>query len=477
MVKLGPVAGGPRRHTVLIAIVLVFHAAQIKGWWIPKEDSLGYLSIASNFARGEFGHLGERNLHYAPGYPAMLTPLFWFAERPFLAISLFHFALLGLAFWGLWRWFRRVLPDGGDLLAATVLLHAAVAAHARLVLSETAFLAALVWTAELTRTAIRSGGWRWLGCALALLGTAAIRPAGIALCFAAAFCLWRARRRRGCGPIVTGFAIVALTLPAILFVAGFSLADAHWASRENSAAPDYLQLAGERAFWTPSQLLESLRLRISEVGRLVPPGTVKVYAPAQTWLHPATALSVVVFVAVGFGWWRRRLELAAEPLFVLLPPFFVLHCFWPFDQGVRFLLPALPILLLCAASYLPRRARPRRIALVVFLLLHAGVAVERWVSDWDARALHRRWPDVEAAAAHIGDQPETVAVLHNKDLRRMLELVLDRRTLHAGAVGEFPERATWLVIDPERSQPEGFEIALETEALLLLRRQDPGEPE
>jgi hypothetical protein len=157
-----------------------------------------------------------------------------------------------------------------------------------------------------------------------------------------------------------------------------------------------------------AQLLEGLRLRMAEVGRLLLPGMHKAYAPAHTWWHVNTLVYGAVAVLVGYGWVRavrarRDVLLWAAPFYVLL------YVIWPFDQGTRFLAPLLPVWVVAPWFALGafRRLLPLRPAVVVVLLVaHLGVAVGGWVRSLDARHQDDLWPAVDRVAERVRSEEE-----------------------------------------------------------------------
>ena len=67
----------------------VLFALQVRSWWSPTPDVTGYFSIARSVWSGEgLSNLGNRVLHYAPGYPLLISPAVVFGDRAFLLISL-----------------------------------------------------------------------------------------------------------------------------------------------------------------------------------------------------------------------------------------------------------------------------------------------------------------------------------------------------------------------------------------------------
>ena len=138
-----------------------------------------------------------------------------------------------------------------------------------------------------------------------------------------------------------------------------------------------------------------------------------------------------------------------------------LALFWPFGQGVRYLLPLLPVLWLGVWRAMPG-GWPRAHVLGVLLCLHLAAAVVFQLDErGEGRAEHRRWPGVLALVepvrgGAVGNYRLTGLEPHE---HRMLRLALDRAVLHVGParLNEEP-RARWAFLGDGRPVPPGWRV-------------------
>lgn len=205
-------------------------------------------------------------------------------------------------------------------------------------------MAVMIWAVNVTNSILRSesrpGLARMAFASLSLVALSTVRLAG--LVFVAAFWAAAALRSRR-EPIVWPLQTCALFigLPAVLA--------AFWLLQSDRVMPQLVRFQHPALPASPGalgvQILEGLRLRIGEVGRLVIPGMFKSYGPPGDWLNPNMIAFLPLFSAVGWGWWlmsRRNQDVAL----LAVPFYFGLFVFWPYDQGTRYFLPLLPMMLL-----------------------------------------------------------------------------------------------------------------------------------
>ncbi len=448
-----------RARPILMALFVLF-ALQITWWWVPGRDAGAYLSIARSIADGAPARFGDPHLYYAPGYPLLASPLFLVGERPFLLLSLLNLALVACLAVGVLRWMRRLVGEAAPALTALALINVSLWSLYRGTLSEIAFMTALVWSAILltdtdtdtdtdtqgaplarSRTRTRS---LLLGALLAALALFT-RQAGLALLGGLGLVLLSSVRARERRLPAAGARWALLALPALAVFVAVMLHDRAMAAPRMSVPwnAGYLEHAVNAGQGLGAQLLEGLRLRMAEVGRLLIPGMHKAYAPAHAWLHINTLLYGLVTLVVAMGWWRlarrnRDVLLWSAPFYALL------YVIWPFDQGTRFFAPLLPVLVVSLWSVLgsARVVRYRQAAVAVLLVAHLAVAVGGWVRDLERRELHGRWPAIDRAVETIGADRGFVTA---PDLPRaealMLQLALDRAFVPAGKEVE----ARWVV--------------------------------
>jgi hypothetical protein len=454
-----------RRPYVVLGSLAALLAIQICPWWCPTPDACAYLSIARSMAAGgPVESLGSPKLHYAPGYPLLISPAFWTGDRPFLLLSIMHWSMAVLFMLGVYRWMRRQFPDMGLWLTCLVMANVCIWMTVRLTLSEAAFLAVMVGTIEALQ-AVRDA--RSIGrivlmtllASLLMIGLSLVRQTGVF--FAAGFglmMLWAAYERQ-----VSWTRAVATTLavgiPASLVILGLLRYEARMAELTNLEARTYLDYFDSPDLSPLAQMTEGLRLRISETGRLMLPGMFKTYSRAGVWLNPNIVLYSTVFLVLGWGWWQ--LAGRTREVFALTLPFYLgIYLIYPYDQGTRYLLPLLPLMVACLWTVLERMPRQQYRVLGVLLACHLSVAVGNSVRQtWQFHEIDRQWPEIDTVASVIGQAPgRVVARKLPTGAREMLQLALDRKIeVETGEEhGDGPVQ--WIVAPQGAPAYEGFAI-------------------
>lgn len=465
-------------HALLLVALLLL--MQIASWWVPGRDAAAYLSIAASTAEGAPARFGSPHLYYAPGYPVLIAPTYAIDERPFLAISLLQFAFTLIAAWLTLRWMRRLVGGAAPLLTVLVFVNVGLWALYRATLAEMAFLCIMLGAVEAWRDVHGATTWRRLvlGGVLAALALLT-RQAGVMLLGGLALVLVLAARR---GRLPWSTAVlrgVVCALPAVVAGAALLAYDAHTAAEAGREDVRYVAQAVDGEHGLATQLLEGLRLRSAELGRLLVPGMHKAYAPARTWLHVNTLVYGLVTLVVGLGWWRST-RARTDVLLWTAPCYVLLYIVWPFDQGTRFLAPLLPVW--TAALWFAARAWEgrRRTALVLFLVVaHLGVATGAWLKQRELARYDDRWPWIDRVVEVVGEDRDRVeAIGLDRHERLMLQVGLDRPLLEAPS-GAPPARA-WRVLGPEETPPAGWDrVALggtPPPAWRLFRRGTAGSP-
>ena len=420
-----------RPKTVLTVCALAL-AAQVGPWWYSSIDSASYLSLARSMARGTGPtNFGSRLWWYSPGYPALISPLFLFDERPFLTIALVQWALAVVLLVGVYRWARRNVPNGAVWIAALTVVNHGFWIHFRRPLSEIAFMCALVWTVNVVREmpAVKSknalAGRLALAALLAALACL-VRPVGVMI--VPAFVVWAVIEARHCrwswprAWLTTAAIAVAACMPVAWF-------DAHErgmaAELGGRSYADEFHDAARSPFESYSR---GAQLCVSDIGRVCLPGLFKSHGRPGDWADPNMLLHLPFFAVVVWGWlrWRQR----ENDLFAWYMPFYLLliaaHAM---DTGARLLLPLLPTLLICAWFALERIGDARRAVAVICLLLQAAAGGAYWLAVDLPRARHFdcQWAAVEALAAPIrAGAPAVLDADAPTDVRLMLQLALDR---------------------------------------------------
>jgi hypothetical protein len=461
------------RHVAvwLTGFTLLF-ALQISGWWYPAPDAVRYLSQARALLEGRFAAFGYPQLGYPPGYALLVSPAVAISQPPFLAVSVVHFLLAVALTLGLYHWSRRQVPEAAVLASGVVLVNVSLWTHFRRPLSEFAFLTVLVWTAaaldqslEPQPRAVRVR--RILAGSLLLLLLSLIREVGILVvagfACAAIVHVWRRHLRTASA---VGMVVLA-ALPAVGTVAAFTLYEAGtrtMPARLGTHLDGILHVTNDLI----PRLIEGLRLRISEVGRLLIPGMFKSYAASGDWLDINLVIYTPCFVLVAVGWWRfvRRRQ---DVLALTLPFYLAAYVIWSFDSGTRYLLPLLPVLVVSLWHALQPVAQYRALMFSILLLGHFAVAAGYWlVIDLPrARACSAAWRPLAQLAAQIMPLADSGAAALPLCERLLLTLVIDRPLLE----DEPPAaKAQWIIDTDGVPVPDGFRLQAHAGAYRLLVR-------
>lgn len=420
-----------RPKTVLACCALVL-AVQAGPWWYSSIDSASYLSLARSMARGTGPtNFGSRLWWYSPGYPALISPMFLFDDRPFLPIALLQWSLAVGLLVGVYRWAQHVVPKAAVWIAALTVVNHGFWIHFRRPLSEIAFMCALVWTVNLLRELPAAKSTAELARRLVVAAFLAavvclVRPVGVMI--VPAFVVWaaiEARRHRWSWPRA-GLASAAVALSAGSPVAWFVAHERGMAAEVGGRS--YADEFHDAARSPLQSYSRGAQLCVSDLGRVCLPGMFKSHGTPGDWGDPNMLLHLPFFALIVWGWsrWRQR----QNDLFACYGPFYLLliaaHAM---DTGARLLLPLLPALFVCAWFALERIGAARRAVAIVCLAVQAAVGGAYWLAVDLPRARHfdRQWPAVEALAAPIrAGAPAVLDADAPSDLRLMLQLALDR---------------------------------------------------
>jgi hypothetical protein len=463
----------PRLWLGLFALLLL---AQVRPWWIPQPDSRCYLSMARSLAeQGRMLNLGREHLWYFPGYPLLLTPLYFVSDHPDWLISAFQWGAAVLLMLGVYQWARSVVPQWAVWIAAVSAVNAGVWFHAARVLSEVPFMCALVWAANAgvaarhSRTVSRTIAWTAVAAVL-LAVTALIRPAGIMLAVGFGLSLaWDALRQR-----MSWMRAVTLTLafgvPASICVVGFMKIEQ--ATAKQQSARTYLSNFNDSAHSPLASYLEGVRLAIRDTGRVVIPGMFKAYNETG-WLDPNLLVFGPACVGLAWAWWRLTRQ-TADPLLLGVPFYILLHVVYPYEAGARFFVPLLPIFVASLASLLKRPEGRRVVAAAAFCAAHMLVAVGYWFAYDAPRAAEaaRRGEEIAALSQQIKSNDRQIAAVHldGNDVL-ILELQLDRQVpIRKGPTIPDDE---WLLTDRHRAPAAPYQLSATTDSFALAHRTVP----
>ena len=220
-----------------------------------------------------------------------------------------------------------------------------------------------------------------------------------------------------------------------------------------------------------AQLLEGVRIRVSEIGRLLVPGMFKAYAPSGVWLNVNMAIYAALFAAIGWAWWHVARS-TRDALVLTLPCYLGLYIAYPSDQGVRYMLPMLPVLvvslwwLVCQA---PRhRARLLAALVAAHLIVAAGYSVRGTIQ---LRRINAEWPAAEALAEVLCRDPRPALPYQLPFGIRDLTMVSADRYIHEPcADGQVPANIDWILTRADAPDQLGFsEHARAGDYKLLLR--------
>jgi hypothetical protein len=475
-------AGQNFRPLPWLCVFAILMAAQISPWWYPTPDATTYLSMARSIAlEHRLSNLGGTHLGYPPGYPLIISPAFLLSSRPFLFLSLIHWMLAVIFMVAIYRWFRKLAPGAAVLLTGLTMVNVAFWIYFRRTLTETAFMAVMMWAVVVLDSALEAGS-AYSAAILTAAGTAAvivlvsIRETGVLLVFgfaAATLLAIRAGRLRWGRGLVMAATIGG---PAIAGVIAFMLYDLETARAAPSAVfGTHLGGFFDRHGPIVPRVIEGLRLRISEVGRLLVPGMFKAYSGHGQWLHPDILIYLIVFAVVILGW-ARLLRRRSEVLAATAPFYFVLYVVWAFDADTRYLLPLLPLLIACLWFAVESFHRWRLRFLAVLLMAHLAVALGYWIGVEvpRARACDAQWAAVTALAPGLtGGKRIAVATPDVPQCARlMLSFTIDRPVLESTAARD--PGANQIVEPRNDPNPAGFRIERTAGPYKLLSRANPG---
>jgi hypothetical protein len=459
-----PVSALDRRPGWCLLILALLFAVQVSAYWYPTPDASGYLSMARSLARGEgLRNLGSGQLYLAPGYPVLVSPAFLVGDQPFLVLSLVNAGLAGLLMLGIYTWARRQVPAAALLVTAVALVNVDLWALYRRTLSEMAFMALLMWVINALHWACATTSrpsriGRTVLAAGLMICLVTVRQAGLTVAAGFGtvmlFEAWRARVPWG---RALGMAL-AVGVPACVAVLGLAVYDRLMAA-PSGAATYAGQIIDPTTTWA-GQLLEGLRLRISEIGRVTIPGMFKAYGRRGQWLHPTMAIYLPLLLLLLAGWWRL-VGRTRDVLALTLPFYLGLYVVWPFDQATRFTVPMIPLLLACLWSMLEPLRTCRFRIMGALLAGHLGVAAGYWVAvDWPrARADQAQWAPLRQVAASLRAEGGPVLVEElPANAPWMLQLALDRRVREHMPGAPIDPDVHWIVTLEPDSAYEGFSL-------------------
>jgi hypothetical protein len=339
-----------RAHAPIITFALV--ALHLLFAWLSfmptphtGGDNAAYIALARSLLDGGYNNiydpLSPPHTQYPPGFPAILAIAMMAGLQPWvpLKVLMVAFSAAGVAFSFLW--IRR---RGRPLLALAVSLLLAISPGvlelSHWILSDVPFWAITMialWAFE----RLAPGDRRRLGIAIAATVIAYFtRSAGLPLVIAAF--VWLALRRRW--RQLAAVAIVLVPLALLWWLRARTTGDAGYASQFWSVDPYDPSLGTIGA--------ADLAARFGDnVGRYVRLHLTALLADRTGGFSLLLSLTVIGLAAA--GWARQLIRRRFGVAELYLPLYLGLLCIWPAVwSGERFLLPALPLILMYAGMTL-----------------------------------------------------------------------------------------------------------------------------
>jgi hypothetical protein len=321
--------------------------------------------------------------------------------------------------------------------------------------------------------------WRWpalAGVLLLLLVT--IRPAGLLFAGGFGIMLLMSIMRRELGWTKAIAILSVVVLPAVIGLAVLMAYEQITAGRSGQIS-NFNMLLNHRLVEAeeslPQRLLEGLRVRISEVGRLTVPGMFGAFVSHGNWRDWNLLVYIPVFALVCRGWWKWLRE-RADVLALTFPFYFALHVYWPWDQAGRYFAPVLPLLFVCLWYAFEFLGSKRRLLFQILLLLHIAVSLGFWAVRELPRGLENRrdLPALENLAAVIQEDGQSVAASNTApDAGLILAWLLDRPVAQLRPGEPVPEQIGWLLLLENDPAPPGFEMTCCQGRFSVYRRATP----
>ena len=345
---------------VLVAASVVYALLAQTVFPFGADEAL-YIGAAKSMAAGHGYQAAGRALTlYPPGWPLLLTPVEWLTSGDYGWFARYTAALIPMLLYASWRLYdSRGEPRAWWLIAALMASVSVFDIGTREVRSEIAFTAFtigfLAWAARgMARSSGRAMPLRILGGTLLLLGALSTRTIGLALIGAIVM--------TGVHLLVTNRALIAMYARQVVvpLAAGvvYQLSWGRWARTQIVAAYRGEPTGYDRWFWMrDAHNPDAGNATVFEVlGRI--PGNIRIQASqaaalltnigwiTPSWTSPIVALLAVVLLAGLVVEWRRPLPLLCWYVIGYVSVLSV----WTFDEGTRYIMPLLPLLLVLILS-------------------------------------------------------------------------------------------------------------------------------
>jgi hypothetical protein len=454
------IAGWASRRGLWIGVIALILAMQFKWWWVPTPDSAGYCSNARSIAAGKMERLGSTKLIQPPGYPLLIAPSFWFGDKPWVALTINNTLLLAALAAAIWVWLSPLAGPATPMLTALAMANVSLWRYSRMNLSEPAAMLWMLTCALAMRRLLQSSApgprlaWA-LACGVLatiagltrIVGGTIVAGMGLALLLAGWRGLWPWRRSLGLGVLIGALGVIGPV--------GFLLYD-H--AQTDPGNLDYLHYLTDQNPDLAANLIEGVRLRLSEVGGLLLPGMFKARSQPGQWWHVNIAIYLGVMAVVLLGM-IRVLRRGCEPVILAFPFFFAVCCVYAYPSVTRYMLPMLPVLVLAMWSALAGLRGHRHSIVLLLLLGHLGVAIGQRIGTLDDElALHRRWPGVERVITPLRDDPRPIGCLGiTTEERLFFSWPIDRNIVKHTDPAAIDPSIHWLLVPAAEPLPSGFE--------------------
>jgi hypothetical protein len=466
-----------RRRCVALAVVAILLAVQITPKLTMSPDGVSYMSVARHLLlHGTLERLGSPHVRYAPGYPVVISPAFWFGPRPFVEVQIIQWLCAVLLIAGTYAWFARYAGKSAIWVTALAILNAGFWDLFRQASSELVFMPCVMWASVLlaaaadSRRASRAAAMT--AAAIVLVAAAcATRQVGalLAVGFTIALAIRAARGRIGWGRAVACSAAVGIGVVAVS--CGLIAFDRQGAHKAGPAEIGYTDAFRQPGKYPAAQVAEGVRRQTAEIGRLLLPGLWKTHAREGDWRDINTWIFLAACVPVAIGWWKLS-KTTADPLALTFPFYVAIYAVYPFDSGTRFTVPMLPVLAASIWFVLSPLAGKRGWIFLILVAAQAGVAIGFWLDD--AAHVRRRWgqwTQMERVAAAIPPGANIIALRGSAGDDWMFLMYLSDRAVAPESMSQpVTSIADWMVTS--RTEPDwpGFYAVGQVDNYKLERR-------
>ncbi|HPF38845.1 MAG TPA: glycosyltransferase family 39 protein [Phycisphaerae bacterium] len=329
---------------ILIAVCIFFSVPMLGGWAVLTPDSFGYLEMARSIATDAGFPANRQTL--PPGFAILFAPLMWMGDAPLFAIRFLLVAGWATAAILTFVYYRRTLGRRWAFVAGLIVATSpAFLTQTMTVLSELLFVPLVLGTLLAMRSwrdVAAPSAWRVFLCGALAAAAILVRtmgvvliPIGIASLLARRGVHWRRR---------ASMLAIFLVAPVVLQSAwswrnagydrGYGYGDILTRPRHGeSPGAGVIALQFERLLHFGPERLGTIQAAVipNRIGwRLFQP-------PLSLWSRWIVGGGLLLICAVSAI--RRREEGA---IFVLL--LFALLAIWPWNEGPRFALPMVPIM-------------------------------------------------------------------------------------------------------------------------------------